>query len=94
MIMELPVKLTTALVGGTMPIETLDGSIELKIPAGTSHGEILRVKGKGVPYESSGGIFGTGGKRGDLLIITHVLMPKKINRETKQLIEELRKQGL
>lgn len=94
LIMELDVKLTSALIGDTVTIETLDGPIELKIPPGTNHGEILRVKGKGVPYESTGGIFGTGGKRGDLLIITKVIMPRKISKKSKDYIEELKKEGL
>jgi DnaJ-class molecular chaperone len=94
LIMELPVKLTMAIAGGTIELETLDGKIELKIPQGTSHGEILRVKGKGVPYETTGGIFGTGGRRGDLLIVTHVIMPKKLSREAQRLIEGLRGEGI
>ena len=94
LVMELPVKLTMALTGGIMALETLDGQIDLKIPAGTSHGEILRAKGKGVPYESSGGIFGTGGKRGDLLIITHVIMPKRLSKEAQRLIDGLKTEGI
>lgn len=94
LIMELQVKLTTALTGGHINIETLDGNIELKIPAGTTHGEILRVKGKGVPYETTGGVFGTGGRRGDLLIVTHVNMPKKLSKKAQQLIEELKNEGI
>jgi DnaJ-class molecular chaperone len=94
LVMELRIKLTTALVGGTLPVNTLDGEIELKIPAGTSHGEILRVKGKGVPYESQGSIFGTGGRRGDLLIVTHVIMPKKLSKEAQRLIDGLKVEGI
>ena len=94
LVMELPVKLTMALTGGVMTLDTLDGQIDLKIPAGTSHGEILRAKGKGVPYESSGGIFGTGGKRGDLLIITHVIMPKRLSKEAQRLIDGLKTEGI
>ena len=94
LVMELRIKLTTALVGGTLPVNTLDGEIELKIPAGTSHGEILRVKGKGVPYESQGSIFGTGGRRGDLLIVTHVIMPKKLSKEAQRLIDGLKAEGI
>ncbi len=94
LVMELSVKLTSALTGDTVTIETLDGPIELKIPPGTTHGEILRVKGKGVPYETTGSIFGTGGKRGDLLIVTHVAMPKKLSKKAKEIIEELKKEGL
>ena len=94
LIMELPVKLTTALVGGTMNVETLDGSIELKIPSGTSHGEILRVKGKGVPHEHSGGVFNHASKRGDLLIITHIDIPRKLSKNAQKLVEELKKEGV
>lgn len=94
LVMELEVKLTSALTGDTVIIESLEGPIELKIPAGTTHGEILRLKGKGVPYETTGHIFGTGGKRGDLLIVTHVLMPKKLSKKAKEMIEELKKEGI
>lgn len=86
LIMELPLKLTTALLGATLDIDTLDGKIELKIPAGTTHHEILRVKNKGVMTER--------GKRGDLLIVTEVVMPKKLSREAQRLAEELKKEGI
>jgi DnaJ-class molecular chaperone len=94
LVMELDLKLTLALAGGSMMIETLDGPIELKIPVGTSHGEILRIKGKGVPYEQTGNIFGTGGRRGDLLVVTHVSMPKKLSKAALQAIEDLKKEGI
>lgn len=94
LIMDLPIKLSMALVGGTMEIETLEGKIELKIPAGTSHGEILRVKGKGVPYETTGSVFGTGGKRGDMLFVTHVEMPKKLSKNAQKLVEQLKEEGI
>lgn len=94
LVMELPIKLTTALGGGSIDLETLDGVIELKIPAGTSHGEILRVKGKGVPYETQGSVFGTGGRRGDLLVVTHVEMPRKLSKKAKELIEGLKGEGV
>jgi DnaJ-class molecular chaperone len=92
--MELDLKLTLALAGGSMMIETLDGPIELKIPVGTSHGELLRIKGKGVPHEQTGNIFGTGGRRGDLLVVTHISMPKKLSKAALQAIEDLKKEGI
>ncbi|MEY2664574.1 MAG: hypothetical protein RIT04_382, partial [Candidatus Parcubacteria bacterium] len=61
-----------------------------KVPAGTTHGEILRVKGKGVPMTERG----VDGRRGDILIITHVDMPKKISKNAAKLIEELKKEGM
>ncbi len=94
LVMELPIKLSLSLAGGAVNVETLDGQIELKIPIGTSHGEILRVKGKGVPFEQTGGIFGTGGRRGDLLIVTHVIMPKKLSKEAQRLIDGLKAEGI
>jgi molecular chaperone DnaJ len=86
LIMELDLKLTTALLGKTFDIDTLEGKIELKIPAGTTHNEILRVRQKGVPNER--------GQRGDLLIVTKVEMPKKLSKQAQRLVEELRKEGL
>ena len=99
LVMDLPVKLTTALNGGTVDIKALnpdvDGTIELKIPVGTSHGEILRIKGKGVPYETRGAFTGnTHEKRGDLLVVTHVQMPKKLSKNAQQLVDELKKEGI
>lgn len=93
LIMELPIKLTMALVGGAMEIDTLDGKLEIKIPAGTSHGEILRLKGKGVPYETQG-LWSGNGKRGDLLIVTRVSMPRKLSKNAQRLIDELKGEGL
>ncbi len=87
LIMELQLKLTTALLGATLDIDTLDGKIEVKIPAGTTHNEILRIKQKGVPSERSD-------RRGDLLIITKVNMPKKLSKEAQRLIEELKKENI
>lgn len=99
LVMELSLKLTTALTGGVVEIKALnpdvDGTIELKIPAGTSHGEILRIKGKGVPYETRGVFTGaTHAKRGDLLIVTHVEMPRKLSKAAQRLVEELKKEGI
>jgi DnaJ-class molecular chaperone len=94
LIVELSLKLTTALLGGMVEIDPLDtdidGKIEVKIPAGTSHGEILRVKGKGVPMTENG----KDGKRGDLLIVTRVSMPRKLTKSAAKLVEELKKEGM
>src|SRR3989338_6594403 len=85
LIMELEIKLTMSLLGATIELETLDGKIELKIPQGTTHGEILRVKRKGVPSSH--------GSRGDLLIITKITMPKKLSKEAQKILEDLKKEG-
>ncbi len=85
---DLRVKLSDALLGKDYSIETLDGLITVKIPAGVTFGEILRVKGKGVPIGSSLS------HRGDLLIIINIELPKKLGKDARKLIEELQKEGI
>ncbi len=82
---KLNIKLTDALLGNMYQIETLDGSVEIKIPAGIKYGELLRIKGKGVP-QSNG--------RGDFMVKVIVDTPQKLSRKAKQLIEELRNEGV
>lgn len=84
---ELHVKLSDALLGNTYKVETLDGSVEIKIPAGVKHGELLRIKGKGVPHGSSAG-------RGDFMVKIHIDLPQKLSRKAKKLIEELKSEGI
>src|SRR3989344_995725 len=86
LVMDLEVKLTEALLGAERMIVTLDGEMTLKVPAGTKHGVILRVKGRGVPLG--------GNKRGDIYIRVSVQIPEKLSKVAKNLIEELKKEGL
>lgn len=83
---DLPIKLTDALLGMTHNLKTLEGNnIEVKIPEGINHNELLRVRGKGVP--SSLG-------RGDIIIRVQIKMPNKLSRKEKELIEKLKEEGL
>lgn len=93
LVSDLEIKITTAISGGVVVIDILDGAIDLKIPAGTNHGDILRVRGKGVPY-SDGGMFGTQPKRGDLLVVIKIVVPRKLSKNAQRLIDELKKEGL
>jgi len=86
LVMDLEVKLTEVLLGAEKMIGTLDGEITLKVPAGTKHGTILRVKDRGVPAG--------GNKRGDIYIRISVQIPEKLSKASKKLIEELKKEGL
>ena len=81
----LRVKLSDALLGATYGVETLDGTIDIKIPEGVKHGEILRIKGKGVP---------TGGSRGDFHVKILIDIPQKLSRTARKLVEELKKEGI
>jgi len=91
LIMDLNVKLTEALLGAEKIIHTLDGEITLKVPTGTKHGSILRVKGKGVPHNASAR---QSGGRGDLYIRISVEIPEKISKEAQKIVEELKRLGL
>lgn len=86
LVMNLNLKLSDALLGTKYPIQTLDGEIEVTIPEGVSINEILRVRGKGVPNSKN--------KRGDLLIKLNIKLPSKISRKSRELIGELKKEGI
>ncbi len=86
LVMNLNLKLSDALLGVKYTIETLDGQIEVTIPEGVGINEVLRIRGKGVPSGKN--------KRGDLLIKLNIKLPNKISRKSRELIEELKKEGI
>lgn len=94
LIMDLDVKLTEALLGAERPIHTLDGEVTLKIPLGTKHGTILRMKGRGVPHTSMQQPGSTNKARGDLYVRILVQIPDKLSKEARKHIEELKKEGI
>jgi len=83
---SLEVSVTEALLGASKQVETLDGFIQVQIPAGTASGDMLRIRGKGIPRARGG--------RGDLLIKTIIKPPRKLSKKARQLLEELQKEGL
>ncbi len=83
---KLSIKLTDALLGGEYKIPTLDGEETIQVPAGIVHGEVIRVRGKGVPHGR--------GNRGDLLVRIDIEFPKKLSKKARELVSELRSEGL
>jgi molecular chaperone DnaJ len=77
----LPVTFAEAALGAKVKVPTLDGSVTLKIPAGTQHGRTFRIKGKGAPRAKGGGY-------GDLLVTASVVVPEKLSQEEKDLLEK------
>lgn len=94
LVMDLTVKLSEALLGSERTIATLDGEVTMKIPSGTKHGTILRIREKGVPYTGPHITGAPRGKRGDLYVRILVDIPEKLSKDAKKLIEELKKHGL
>lgn len=86
LIMNFPMKLTDALLGTTVSIESLEGkTLEVKIPPMKRAEELLRVAGKGIPSE---------GGRGDLIIRLTVALPQKLSGKAKKSVEDLKSEGL
>ena len=83
---SLSIKLTDALLGGEYKVQTLEGEEKVAIPAGISHGEIVRVREKGVPQGRH--------SRGDLMVRIDIDFPKKLSKSARELIERLRAEGL
>ena len=72
-----------AALGGEATIRTLDGEVRVRIPAGTSSGRKIRVRGRGYPG-------GKGEERGDLIAELRVVIPAELGEEEKKLYERLR----
>lgn len=76
------VPFTQAALGGSRKLETFDGVVEIEVPAGTQPGDVIKVKGKGVPHLRRGG-------RGDLIVRLKVDVPKHLSSEEEELIRRL-----
>jgi len=81
------VGLTTAALGGTKQIKTLDGELNLKIRPGTQSHTLVRLRGEGIRRLRGGG-------RGDLYVRLKVRVPQKLTRQQKQLMRELQNSGV
>lgn len=74
-----PVSFPELVMGATLTVPTLDGTVSLKVPAGSASGRTLRVRGKGVT--------GRHGRSGDLLVTLQVAVPAKLDRAAKEALE-------
>jgi len=70
-----------AALGDTIEAPTIDGKVEMKIPAGIQSGTMLRLKGRGIPFLRGNG-------RGDQLVRVKVLTPQKLSSRQKELLKE------
>lgn len=77
-----PISFPQAALGTTVKIPVLNGEEDLHIPEGTQSGQIFRQKGKGLPNPHGG--------RGDLYVNIRVVVPSKLSREHRRVLEQLR----
>jgi DnaJ-class molecular chaperone len=79
--LDLPVTLYEAVLGGKVRVPTLDGAVELAIPAGTNAGRTFRLKGKGFPGKE---------RKGDLLVSVRIVLPEEHDAELETLMRKWR----
>ncbi len=81
LLLAVPTAFTQLAMGAEIEVPTLDGPAKITIPGGTQHGAIFRVEGKGLPNLRSG-------KRGDLVAIIQLVVPRKLNDKQKSVLSE------
>src|SRR5215470_18063043 len=79
---ETAITIGEAVLGGRVPVRTLEGVAELVVPAGTQGGQVLRLRGRGLPRLSGEG-------RGDLHVTVTIEIPRGIDARTQELFREL-----
>ena len=85
---QVPIVFSRAVLGGEIEVPTLAGkNILLKVPEGMESGKILRISEKGIPH-----FLGRG--RGDMFVELIIKTPKKLTKRQKELLDELKKEGI
>ena len=77
------IDLYTAVLGGEITVNTLDGQVKLKVRPGTQNDTMVRLKGKGFPVYKQEGNFG------DLIVTYHVTIPTSLSEHQKDLFRQL-----
>ena len=85
--LKVPITITEAMLGCKKEIPTLYGNVILTIPAGSNTNDKHRLKGKGVKDTNSS-------RTGDMYVLLNVVVPKKLSRDQKKLVEALAKTKL
>ncbi|HXZ62239.1 MAG TPA: DnaJ C-terminal domain-containing protein, partial [Acidimicrobiales bacterium] len=83
--LTVPITFPQAALGTTITVPTLEGTVTLRVPAGSQSGRVLRVRGRGVPGTSGR----NGAKAGDLLVRVEVQVPTELTDEQRSAIESL-----
>jgi molecular chaperone DnaJ len=83
---DVPIAFTQASLGGNVELESLDGPVEVHVPAGTQSNSMFRVRGRGMPVVRGSG-------RGDLYVSVHVMVPTKLSRREREVLEEFAQLG-
>ncbi len=83
LVVEVPVTFAEAAMGASIEIPTPDGErVTVKVPAGTTDGKLLRVKGRGAPKLKGEG-------SGDMLVRVRIAVPSKVSKQERETLEKL-----
>ena len=82
LITALDVSATRAALGGTLEVATLEATAEIELPAGTQPGDVLTLRGEGMPSLRRS-------RRGDLRTVVNVVVPRRLDEEQRRLAEQL-----
>ena len=82
LLLDVPIAFTTAALGGTVKVPSLDGYLNLKVPAGTQSGKQFRIGNKGIPSAR-------GHRIGDMICSVHIETPVNLTAEHKKMLAEL-----
>ena len=83
LLVKVPVPVSTAALGGEIEVPSLAGVNTIKIPAGTTHGRRIRIRGEGLPNPQRSG-------RGDLYVVVLIDFPESPGKRTREALETLR----
>ncbi len=83
LITALDVPAPTAALGGELTVPTLDGTATVEVPSGTQPGEILTLRGQGMPDLRRG-------RPGDIKVVVNVVIPRRLSAHQRELLEEIR----
>ena len=86
LVQPLEISISEAILGTKKEIDTIDGKIKIKIPAGSNTGDVLNVKGEGVKIGEN--------RRGDMLVGIKINIPDKVSNKVKKILEDLGQEGL
>jgi molecular chaperone DnaJ len=84
LVLEMPISFTQATLGAHVEVPTLEALASIVIPRATQHGKVFTISGAGLPNVRTG-------RRGDIVLVAKIEIPKKLSDEQESLLREFAK---
>ena len=82
LICQVPISYSQAALGGSIEVPTLAGVEPVDVPAGTQNGDVITLKGRGLPTQR-------GSRKGSQHVLVYIEVPKKLSKKQRELLQEL-----